>query len=114
MNKVQLIGRVTSDPECKYTPTQMAILNMTLAIDRNTKEKKTDFPRVSVYGKQAENCEKYLKKGMKVAVEGHLETSSYKKGDDTIYVMTVSAERVEFLEWAEKEPTPEGFGDIDF
>lgn len=103
MNRVQLIGRVASDPQCKYTPTQMAILNMTLAIDRNIKEKKTDFPRVTVYGKQAENCEKYLKKGMKVAVEGHLETSSYKKGEDTIFTMNVSADRVEFIEWAEEE-----------
>lgn len=103
MNKVFLIGRLTVDPVCKYTPTQMAIMNMTLAIDRNTKEKKTDFPRVTVYGKQAENCEKYLKKGMKVAVEGHLETSSYKKGEDTIFTMNVSADRVEFIEWADEE-----------
>lgn len=103
MNKVFLIGRLTADPVCKYTPTQMAIMNMTLAIDRNTKEKKTDFPRVTVYGKQAENCEKYLKKGMKVAVEGHLETSSYKKGEDTIFTMNVSADRVEFIEWADEE-----------
>ena len=90
----------------------MAILNMSMAIDRNTKEKKTDFPRITVYGKQAENCEKYLKKGMKVGIEGHLETSSYKKGDDTIFSMVVVAERVEFLEWL--TPDPENFGEIDF
>ena len=112
MNSVQLIGRITADPVCKYTPTQMAILNMSMAIDRNTKEKKTDFPRITVYGKQAENCEKYLKKGMKVGIEGHLETSSYKKGDDTIFSMVVVAERVEFLEWL--TPDPENFGEIDF
>lgn len=117
MNKVQLIGRVTTDPACKYTPAQMAILNMSVAIDRISKEKKTDFPRVTVYGKQAENCEKFLKKGMKVAVEGHLETGSYKKGEDTIYTMEVIADRVEFIEWAQKDPVPDykGIeGDIPF
>lgn len=113
MNRVQLIGRVTADPQCKYTPTQMAILNMSIAIDRNTKEKKTDFPRITVYGKQAENCERFLKKGMRVAVEGHLETSSYKKGDETIFTMNVSADRVEFIEWDTPDFTKID-GDIPF
>lgn len=114
MNRVNLIGRVTSDPVCKYTPTQMAILNMSIAIDRNTKEKKTDFPRITVYGKQAENCEKYLKKGMKVAVEGHLETSSYQKNGETVFSMSVSADRVEFLEWGDKPNFEKIDGDIPF
>lgn len=117
MNKVFLIGRLTEDPKCKYTPTGKAILNMTLAIDRPTKgeEKKTDFPRVSVFGATAENCERFLAKGLKVAVEGRIETSSYKKGDETIYSTTVYAERVEFIQFAdtkEQEPVPD-FKPID-
>lgn len=121
MNSVALIGRLTKDPEVRYTPTGKAILNMTLAIDRPTKkgeEKKTDFPRISVFGPQAENCGLYLKKGLKVAIEGRLETSSYKKGDETIFTMNVIAERVEFIEWADKtEPMPDFSqinGDIPF
>lgn len=116
MNKVFLIGRLTDDPKCKYTPTGKAILNMTLAIDRPTKgeEKKTDFPRVSVFGATAENCERFLAKGLKVAVEGRIETSSYKKGDETIYSTTVYAERVEFIQFADEktEPVPD-FKPID-
>ncbi len=99
MNSVVLVGRLTRDPEVKYTPTQMAIGNFTIAIDRPTQEKKTDFPRITVYGNQAENCEKFLSKGSLVCVQGRLETN----GQYT----NVSADRVEFLEWKKKEPEPE-------
>ena len=64
MNSVILIGRLTRDPELRYTSgTQMAVATFTVAIDRPVRagaEKQTDFPRVTVFGKQAENCEKYL------------------------------------------------------
>lgn len=105
MNSVSLVGRLTRDPEVKYTPTQMAIGNFTIAIDRPTKgeEKKTDFPRITVYGKQAENCEKFLAKGSLVGIQGRLETN----GQYT----NVSADRVEFLE-RKKEPEPH-FEQID-
>ena len=116
MNIVTLIGRLTRDPELRYTSSQMAVCTFTLAVDRPTKgEKKADFPRVQVFGKSAENCEKFLKKGMLCGVQGRLSTGSYQdKNGNTVYTTDVAADRVEFLEWAEKEPTPEGFGDIDF
>ena len=116
MNIVTLIGRLTRDPELRYTSSQMAVCTFTLAVDIQTKgEKKADFPRVQVFGKQAENCEKFLKKGMLCGVQGRLSTGSYQdKNGNTVYTTDVAADRVEFLEWAEKEPTPEGFGDIDF
>lgn len=67
MNSVVLIGRLTRDPELRYTSgSQMAVATFTIAIDRPVRaggEKQTDFPRVTVFGKQAENCEKYLAKG---------------------------------------------------
>ena len=66
MNSVQLIGRLTRDPEVRYTASQMAVATFSVAIDRPTRagsERQTDFPRVTVFGKQAENCEKYLAKG---------------------------------------------------
>ena len=72
MNQVILIGRLTKDPEIRYTSsTQMAVATFTVAVDRPVKageEKKADFPRVTVFGKQAENCEKYLAKGRTVCI----------------------------------------------
>ena len=67
MNSVSLIGRLTRDPELRYAAgTQMAITRFSIAIDRPTRqgeERKTDFPTIVVFGKQAETCEKYLSKG---------------------------------------------------
>lgn len=112
MNSVQLIGRLTKDPEMRYTAGQMAVCNFTIAIDRPTKqgeEKKTDYPRVTVFGKQAENCDRFLKKGRLVGVQGRLTTGSYQdKNGNTVYTTDVNADRVEFLEWGEKaEPAPD-------
>lgn len=112
MNSVVLIGRLTKDPELRYTAGQMAVCSFTIAIDRITKqgeEKKTDFPRVTVFGKQAENCEKFLKKGRLAGVQGRLQTGSYTdKNGNTVYTTDVNADRVEFLEWGEKEePVPD-------
>ena len=108
MNNVVLIGRLTRDPEVRYTAnTQMAVATFTLAVDRPVKsgeEKKADFPRVITFGKQAENCEKYLQKGRLVAVQGRIQTGSYKnKEGQTVYTTDVVADRVEFLEWGERE-----------
>lgn len=108
MNNVVLIGRLTKDPEVRYTAnTQMAVATFTLAVDRPVKfgeEKKADFPRVIVFGKQAESCERYLSKGRLVGVQGRLQTGSYKNKDgQTIYTTDVIANRVEFLEWGERE-----------
>lgn len=107
MNNVVLIGRLTRDPEVAYTAgTQMAVCKFTLAIDRPVQagaEKKTDFPRVTVFGKQAENCERFLKKGRLVGVTGSIQTGSYQNKDgQTVYTTDVVANRVEFLEWGEK------------
>lgn len=126
MNNVVLIGRITRDPELRYTAgTQMAVATMTVAIDRPVKaggERQTDFPRVTVFGKQAENCEKYLTKGKLVGVQGRLQTGSYTDKDGkTVYTTDVIADRVEFLEWGEKakndamsdEIAPTGFSAID-
>ena len=123
-NLVFLIGRLTRDPEVRYTSsTQTAVCQFTLAIDRPVKagaEKQTDFPRVTVFGKQAENCERFLSKGRLVGVQGRLQTGSYTdKNGNTVYTTDVVADRVEFLERAEKseareaEPVPQGFAAVD-
>ncbi len=111
MNSVQLIGRLTRDPEVRYTASQMAVATFTLAIDRPTRageERKADFPRITVFGRQAENCEKYLAKGRKVAIEGRIQTGSYQgKSGETVYTTDVVANRVEFIEWGDR---PSGSG----
>ena len=124
MNIVALVGRLTKDPDVRYTAgTQMAVATFTLAIDRpvaKDKEKQTDFPRIIVFGKQAENCERFLAKGRKVAIQGRIQTGSYQdKTGNTVYTTDVVADRVEFLEWSEKDgdsgkqAAPEGFSALD-
>ena len=107
MNSVVLIGRLTRDPEVRYiSESQMAVATFTVAIDRPVRsgqEKKTDFPRVTVFGRQAENCEKYLAKGRLVGVQGRIQTGSYTNRDGaTVYTTDVVADRVEFLEWGDR------------
>ena len=102
MNSVTLIGRLTRDPETRYTSdTQTAVTRFSIAIsrgkDKNGNDKGADFPNVTVFGKQAENCEKYLKKGRMVAVQGRLQTGSYEKNGQKVYTTDVIADRVEFL-----------------
>ncbi len=107
MNSVVLIGRLTRDPELRYSSgSQMAIAKFSIAVDRPQRagrEKETDFPRITVFGKQAENCEKYLAKGRLVGIQGRLQTGSYQDKDGkTVYTTDVVADRVEFLEWGDR------------
>ena len=121
MNNWTGIGRLTKDPEVRYTPDQMAICRFTLAIDDGYGEKKkTNYIPIVVFGKQAESCEKFLVKGRMVAVEGKIQTGSYEKQDGTkVYTTDVIANRVEFIDFGNKdgqnakqdasEAIPEGF-----
>ena len=135
MNSVSLIGRLTRDPDVRYTAgTQMAVCRFSIAIDRPPRqngEKQTDFPNIVVFGKQAESCERYLAKGRLVGVQGRIQTGSYTNKDGaTVYTTDVVADRVEFLEWgdrpsgqrqqsygqqsqAQDEFTPGGFSEIE-
>ena len=108
MNSVQLIGRLTRDPEVRYTSgTQTAVATFKIAIDRPPRkdgEKEADFPRIIVFGSQAENCEKYLAKGLLVGIQGRVQTGSYEnKNGETVYTTDIVASRVEFLEWKKKD-----------
>ena len=107
MNNITLIGRLTKDVDLRYTNSQMAVSTFTLAIDRPVKqgeEKKADFPRVTVFGKQAENMEKYVGKGCRIAVQGRIQTGSYKDKDGkTVYTTDVVANRVEFIDFKDKD-----------
>lgn len=91
---------------------QMAICKFTLAVDRMGKDKGTDFPRVTVFGKQAETCEKYLAKGRQVGITGRIQTGSYEKSDGTkVYTTDVIADRVDFLGGGERAEKQESLAD---
>ena len=102
MNKVVLIGRLTKDPELRYTGNNTAVATFSIAVNRNftnqAGEKEADFINIIVWRKQAENCKNYLVKGSQVAVEGRLQTRSYDDANgQKRYVTEVVAESVEFL-----------------
>lgn len=98
MNSVVIIGRLTKEPELRYTPSQMAVCKVTIAVDRIGKDKGADFIPVTVFGKQAENLDRYMTKGRQIAVQGRIQTGSYEKKDGTkVYTTDVIADRVEFL-----------------
>lgn len=106
MNSVQLVGRLVKDPRQGN-----GVVSITVAVDRPSQEKATDYPQVKVFGKQAENVVKYLRKGSQVAVDGSIETGKYDRNGETVYYTDVIAHRVEFIgggtnraETARKEP----------
>lgn len=103
MNKVILIGRLTSEPEIRYTAGEngTAVARYTLAVDRryNREQQSADFLRCAAFGKAAEFAEKYLHKGTKIAVTGHLQTGKYtNKNGVEIYSTDVIIEEQEFAE----------------
>lgn len=104
MNKVALIGRLTKDPDIRYSQgeKQTCIANFTLAVDRRFKregEPDADFIRCVAFGKIAEHIERYYYKGIKVAITGRIQTGSYKDREDrTIYTTDIVVEESEFAE----------------
>lgn len=101
MNKVILVGRLTRDPEIRSTANS-TMASFSVAVDRRYKQEgqpDADFPRVIAWGKTAEFIEKYFHKGMKIAIEGRIQTGSYQnQSGQTIYTTDVIAEAVEFVE----------------
>ncbi len=107
MNSVVLIGRLTKNPDVRYTTDGIAVARFSVAINRPAKAdrpKQTDFPNVVVFGKQAENCERFLNKGRLVGIQGRIQTGKYTNKDGaTVYTTDVVANHVEFLDWGESE-----------
>jgi single-strand DNA-binding protein len=102
LNRVVLIGRLTKDPELKYTPSGVAVANFTLAVDRNFKsangESEADFIPCVVFKQLAELCRNYLAKGRLAAVDGRLQIRTYEGNDgQRRWVTEVVAENVRFL-----------------
>ena len=104
MNKVILMGRLTRDPEVKYTQGEntMAIARYTLAVDRRFKrdgEAAADFISCVAFGRQAEFAEKYLRQGIRIVVTGRIQTGSYTNRDgNKVYTTDVVVEEQEFAE----------------
>lgn len=124
MNSVNLVGRLTKDPDVKYTNGGTSIARFTVAVDRRFKSEggpTADFPSVVAFGKTAEFVEKYFKKGQRIGISGRIQTGSYEDKDGKkVYTTDVIAEAVEFVESksgsaeasAKPQPGPDGFYDV--
>ena len=104
MNKVVLMGRLTRDPEVRYSQGEnpLAIARFTLAVDRRFKrdgEQTADFIPCVVFGRSAEFAEKYFRQGMRVAISGRIQTGSYTNREGVkVYTTEVVVEEQEFAE----------------
>lgn len=103
MNRVILVGRLTKDPELRYTPNGVAIANFTLAVNRTFTnqqgEREADFINCVVWRKPAENVANFLKKGSLAGVDGRVQTRNYENNEGKrVYITEVVAESVQFLE----------------
>lgn len=125
MNTVQLIGRLTRDPQVTYKEDRsVAFARFSIAIDRgkdrNGEDRGADFPSVVAFGKTAELVDKYVHKGKLVGITGRIQTGSYEKDGQKVYTTDVVADRVEFLSKDEgqsrnvdDEPATAGFTQMD-
>lgn len=120
MNSVQLVGRLTKDPEVRYTDGGSTIARFSLAVDRRYKSENgptADFPNCVVFGKTAEFIEKYFRKGMRMGCQGRIQTGSYTNNDgQKVYITDVVVESCEFVEAKasqQSEENNDGFGPAD-
>lgn len=111
-NKVFLIGNLTRDPELRYTPGGVAVVNLRLAVNRKFKDKsgelkeETCFVTVTAWDKQAETCNQYLQKGRSIFVEGRLQSRSWETTDgQKRSTIDIRAERIQFLGAPKAEAT---------
>ncbi len=103
MNRVVLVGRLTKDPELKYTPSGVAVASFTLAVNRTFTnqqgEREADFINCVIWRRPAENVANYLKKGSLAGVDGRIQTRNFEGQDGRrVYITEVVAESVQFLE----------------
>ncbi|ASS67632.1 MULTISPECIES: single-stranded DNA-binding protein [Paenibacillus] len=103
LNRVILIGRLTKDPELRYTPSGVAVTQFTLAVDRpfnsQSGEREADFIPIVTWRQLAETCANYLRKGRLTAVEGRMQVRNYENNEGKrVYVTEIIADNVRFLE----------------
>ena len=97
-NKVIMMGRLTRDPEVRYSNDNKAVANFTLAVDRRFKRDGADFFFCTAFGKTAEFAEKYLKKGTKIVLDGHLQNDTYEKDGQKKTTTKIMVDSCEFAE----------------
>ncbi|OIJ17012.1 single-stranded DNA-binding protein [Anaerobacillus alkalilacustris] len=103
LNRVVLVGRLTRDPELRYTPNGIAVASITLAVNRpfsnQQGNREADFINVVIWRKQAENVANYLRKGSLAGIDGRLQTRNYENNEGKkVFIMEVVADTVQFLE----------------
>lgn len=99
MNCVQIVGRLTRDPEIRYTDAGMSIGRFTVAVNRRGKQDEADFISCVAFGKSAEFLEKYFRKGQRIGLIGRIQTGSYQNQEgNTVYTTDVIADNLEFVE----------------
>ena len=116
MNSVQIAGRITRDPELKYTQGGMAVANFTVAVSRYKKggEESTDFINCVAFSRVAELLAEKTVKGGRVLVEGSIKTGKYEHKDShTVYTTDVNAYKVSIIDWANDNQRGSSAGDSD-
>ena len=103
MNKVFLVGRLTRDPELRYTGSNMAMMRCAIAVDRqfqrDGEERQADFINIVCFGVRAETMKKYLTKGSQIAIDGRIQTGSYDGADGKkVYTTDVVVDNFQFLD----------------
>jgi len=119
MNQVILCGRITADPEVRYTNSNKATCRFTLAVNRMTEG--ADFVRCVAWEKVAENMGKYVRKGDRLLVNGSITTGSYEKNGQKVYTTDVTARTIQFIDMHKpdggfketNDPIPDAFDDAD-
>ena len=125
MNKIIIIGNLTKDPELRSTQSGVSVCSFTVAVNRrkrgqNGEELPTMYYRVTAWRQLAENCEKYLKKGSKVYVDGDLSVNTYQGNDgQTRFSLEIDVKEIEFLsggqsnQSSESEAVPERVSHVE-
>jgi single-strand binding protein len=103
MNHITLIGRLTKDPELKYSQSGKAYCRFTLAVAREFNRDETDFLDCVAWNKAAEIIAEYLRKGKRAAIQGRLETGTYEKDGKNIKTHNIVVDRFEFVDSARSE-----------
>ena len=115
MNKTILTGRTVKELELKTTQQGNSVVRFTLAVDRRKKDDGTDFISCVAYGKVAELLERYVRKGQKIGLVGHIQTGKYEKDGKTVYTTDVIMDELEFLEKKSTDYSPvQSDGDLPF
>ena len=100
MNQVTLLGRLTRDPELKYTPSGKAFCRFSIAINREFNREETDFINCVAWDKRAKTIAEYLRKGRRILLQGRIQTGSYDKDGQKVYTTDIVVDKFEFIDSA--------------